>query len=376
MTMTATETLNADLAVQAALTPRFPRLDPAVMHQIIVVLSAHNSNPNGDPAMNNEPRKNPFNDHGIISSVSINRKIRDYAIDKLGGTDGNDILVRRGSVLTSTVYSTFSKAGISVTASIEFSEEERAELIQAGEALPDAFTIDETGVSYDQSLTLKALGAAWKALEAAQTDPDIIEKLKTLIKRKDDKAGQDALKASLEAVKHRAPAVMTEAFFDARVFGYTVPGNAGTLCGPVQVTDFESIAPINILEIQTVATVRHNTSEKDGKGNFGAKSVVDHAVYVGAVHVNPSLAARNGVSAEDLQTVLEGLYYGQSLARSSTRSDVRVEAIVIMTHDSKYGSMPYHVLERRLRVTHDGRYGVSVEFDDTDLNGVTVTVIR
>jgi len=376
MTMTATETFNADLAVQSALNPMFPRLDPAVVHQVIVVLSAHNCNPNGDPAMNNEPRKHPFNERGIISAVSVKRKIRDYADDKLNGSFGNDILVRRGGVLASTVYSTFSKAGISVTASVEFSDEERAELIQAGEALPDAFTIDETGVSYDQSLTLKALGAVWKALETAQTDPDIIEKLKTLIKKKDDKAGQDALKASLEAVRHRIPVVMIQAFLDARVFGYTVPGSARTLCGPVQVTDFESIAPINIVEIQTVTTVRQTTSEKDGRGNFGSKHVVDHAVYVGTVHVNPSLAAETGVSAEDLGTVLEGLYYGQSLARSATRSDVRVEAMIVMTHNSKYGSMPYHQLEKRLKVTHDGLYDVNVEFDTGQLNGVTVTIIR
>lgn len=350
----------------------FPRLDPAVMHQIIVVLSAHNSNPNGDPDMNNEPRQNPFNEHGIISAVSVKRKIRDYVGDKMKDTSGFAIMIRHGEVIAQTVYAALTESGVSVVDRVAFNDDERAEVLALNKALPGAFVVNEHGVSYDNSLNGKALAKIWNVLEAAGTTVDVIDKLKSLTAPKDKKAK----KANREEIAGHGPGVMTTAFFDARVFGFTAAESAGKLCGPVQVTDFESIKPINTLELTSVRVARGETSDKDGSSNFGRKTVVDHAVYVGCVHVNPSQAAKTGVSAEDLKLVLEGLYYGQSLARSAIRSDVRVEALVILTHNSKYGSVPYHHLERRLNVTHDGKYGVEVEFGTDGLTGVSVRIVR
>lgn len=365
------DTRHADITEQLP-TLLFPRLDPAVMHQIIVVLSAHNSNPNGDPDMNNEPRQNPFNEHGIISAVSVKRKIRDYVSDKMGGASGFAIMIRHGEVIAQTVYAALTDAGVSVVERVAFNDDERAELLALNEALPGAFVVNEHGVSYDNSLNGKALAKIWKDLEATEINVDIIGRLKSLTAPKDKKAK----KADREEIAGHGPGVITTTFFDARVFGFTAAESAGKLCGPVQVTDFESVRPINTLELTSVRVARGETSDKDGSSNFGRKTVVDHAVYVGCVHVNPSQAAKTGVSAEDLGLVLEGLYYGQSLARSAIRSDVRVEALVVLTHASRYGSAPYHHLERRLNVTHDGKYGVGVEFDTAELTGVSVCIVR
>lgn len=72
------------------------KLNPAQKHDILYVLSVHNSNPNGDPDADNSPRTNPFTGHGIISDVSVKRKIRDYV-----STKGHSLLIEHGDVIDS-----------------------------------------------------------------------------------------------------------------------------------------------------------------------------------------------------------------------------------------------------------------------------------
>jgi len=347
---------------------QFPKLSPAKMHQVFVVLSVHLSNPNGDPDGANRPRTNPYNEHGIISNASVKRKIRDYVSDKKGDAEGFDLMIRHNDVIATTVYGALRKAGISVSEPTPFSDEERAALLDLAD-LPEAFIVSDTGISYDQSLNARTLTKLWADLSERGVEADLIAKLKAVAAVKGEKADR-------AEVRSKATGVMIKDFYDARMFGYTAPDSAGKLKGPVQITDFESVAPVNIIELAVTRVARGQTSEKDGNSNFGRKEVVDHAVYLGTVHVSPTLAAQNGVTEEDLTLMLEGLYYGQALARSSSRPDVRVEALVVMTHESKYGNMPLHLLEERLKIEHDGLHKVNVTFDASELNNVAVIVVR
>ncbi|MDR6219956.1 CRISPR-associated protein Csd2 [Deinococcus soli (ex Cha et al. 2016)] len=345
----------------------FPTLNPAQMHQVILVLSAHLSNPNGDPEADNAPRLNPFSNHGIISNASIKRKARDYVQERYAGQPNMEVFIRHGEVMATVANTALRDAGVKVGQSVTFTTDDIATLLDND--LPDALQASETGLVYDGTMKKKEQTALLNRLKDNAVEEDLINRLESLMTTKAERSDR-------EDVQRQAGPVMARRFWDARLFGFTAPDSAGKTRGPVQMTDAESIAPVNIIDQTVTRVARSASSEKDGTSNFGRRSVVDHAVYVATAFVNPRLAAQQGVTEADLTAFLEGLWYGQDVARSSARPDVRVEALVILTHDHPYGNAPYHRLRERLHIEHDGREGVTVTFNDADLDGVHVHIVQ
>ena len=346
----------------------FPTLDPQRKHHIFYVVSAHNSNPNGDPVADNAPRTNPYSGHGLISSASIKRKVRDYIGEKYANVEGMDIFIKHEDVMSTVAAAALSKAGLQLGVGVSFGDDELGELLDAG--LPDAFDVQGGSVGYNGTLRNAELKKVLNGLAEAGVSEETRQKLQQLTSQKLE--GADRLKLQKDAQP-----VMAQSFIDARLFGYTAPDSAGKTRGPVQITDAESLEPVNLVEQTMTRVARSQPSEKEGHGNFGRRTVVDHAVYVATAHVNPALAKRQGVTSEDLTVLLEGLWYGQEVARSSSRPDVRVQALVIVSHESAYGNMPSHEVERRLSVHAGERHTYRVEYDQADLPaGVSVQIVR
>jgi CRISPR-associated protein Csd2 len=63
-------------------------------HSAVILIEAINSNPNGDPDFGGAPRQDRDTKHGIITDVSIKRKVRD-----VWSLMGLPIFIARGSVL-------------------------------------------------------------------------------------------------------------------------------------------------------------------------------------------------------------------------------------------------------------------------------------
>ncbi|GAA5501120.1 hypothetical protein Dxin01_00851 [Deinococcus xinjiangensis] len=347
---------------------KFPELNPHQKHQIFYVVSAHNSNPNGDPVADNAPRTNPYSGHGVITAASIKRKVRDYIHEKYGDAPGMDIFIKHEDVMATVAAAALSKAGLQLGVGVSFTPDELGELLDAG--LPEAFDVQGESVSYNGTLKNAELKKVMKGLAEAGVSDETRQKLEQLTSQKLEGADRKQL-------QKEARPVMAKSFIDARLFGYTAPDSAGKTRGPVQMTDAESLEPVNLLEQSITRVARSQPGEKEGNGNFGRRTVVDHAAYVATAHVNPALAKLQGVTSEDLTALLEGLWYGQEAARSSSRPDVRVEALVIVSHDSPYGNMPSHEVERRLSVQAGERHSYLVEYDQANLpEGVSVQIIR
>lgn len=71
-------------------------------YEILGLIDARMCNQNGDPAMANMPRQDLETGQGIISSVAIKSRIRDYVktvVDMDEKTENNDILIQHGSNL-------------------------------------------------------------------------------------------------------------------------------------------------------------------------------------------------------------------------------------------------------------------------------------
>lgn len=353
----------------------FIPLDLDHRHDMVLVLSAHMSNPNGDPDGDNSPRINPYDGHGIITGVSIKRKVRDYVQDARQGQAGFRLMVRHGGVIASEVYGAMKDAGVGLVETLALSRAQVDELREHGEILGNAFVLGEQSLNYDKTLRAREVTSLVTRLEAAGVDPALARQVLELGTRKQKDSAQAP---SRTEVYERAGPIMVRECWDSRTFGYTAPDSAGKLRGPVQVADGLSIAPINVVD-QTLTRVARGTStaEKDGTANFARRQVVDHAVYRVPCFYNPTLRASSGLSQEDLTLFVEGLYYGQSLARSSARPDMRVEALVIFSHGNRYGAAPTSRLNAAVEIRHSGHEHVEVSVNRTGIpDQIGIQVLR
>lgn len=68
-------------------------------YDFVLLFEVTNGNPNGDPDAGNLPRLDPETNHGLVSDVSLKRKIRNYVELAHRGEDGRHIYVEDGSIL-------------------------------------------------------------------------------------------------------------------------------------------------------------------------------------------------------------------------------------------------------------------------------------
>jgi CRISPR-associated protein Csd2 len=68
-------------------------------YDIVFLFDVTNGNPNGDPDAGNLPRLDPETNHGLVSDVSLKRKIRNYTELAKGAEPGYRIYVQEGSIL-------------------------------------------------------------------------------------------------------------------------------------------------------------------------------------------------------------------------------------------------------------------------------------
>ena len=71
-------------------------------HDFVILFDVQDGNPNGDPDAGNQPRMDPETMQGIVTDVSLKRKVRDY-VDVAGGDESRyKIYVQRETYLTET----------------------------------------------------------------------------------------------------------------------------------------------------------------------------------------------------------------------------------------------------------------------------------
>src|SRR5690606_11698722 len=76
-----------------------PMTTLANRHEFVLLFDVKNGNPNGDPDAGNLPRIDQETQHGLVSDVSLKRKIRNYAEVARGGEPGFRIYVQESSIL-------------------------------------------------------------------------------------------------------------------------------------------------------------------------------------------------------------------------------------------------------------------------------------
>jgi CRISPR-associated protein Csd2 len=149
---------------------------------------------------------------------------------------------------------------------------------------------------------------------------------------------------------------MCQTFFDVRMFG-AVMSTGTALCGrvqgPLQITFSRSVNRILSQEhgLTRVTQTREADIAEGQTTEMGSKHAIPYGLYTGYGHFSAPLAARTGVTTEDLEMFWRAFTIMFEHDRASGRGEVALRGLYVFSHADKFGSAPAHELFDRIRVT-------------------------
>ncbi|MDR3368447.1 type I-C CRISPR-associated protein Cas7/Csd2 [Rhodoferax sp.] len=293
-------------------------------YDFVLIFDVKDGNPNGDPDAGNMPRLDAESGHGLVTDVSLKRKVRNFVglvkeQDEREPVDGEkrfEIYVREKAILNHQNQRAYSALNLAVA------QEEQAQ----------------------------------EATETEATDAKKKKPAKEKRKGSADEVGQ-------------ARKWMCQNFFDVRTFGAVMSTgvNCGQVRGPVQLTFARSVEPIVALEhsITRMAVATEAEAEKQQGDNrtMGRKHTVPYGVYVAHGFVSSFLAKQTGFGDDDLELVFQALAQMFEHDRSAARGEMSTRGLYVFKHDSELGNAPAHALFDRLKVEPKAEGEVARSFD-------------
>lgn len=283
----------------------------------VLVFSADNANPNGDPGDDNRPRTDPYTKRGLITDVCIKRKIRNRVEMIKALADGYDIWVRSGTYLRETLGNAIG---------LIRKEDDYANL--KDDKLKESY---ERRRICEKFFDIRTFGGVLTADSGSgEEDDETKEDQKPSKAKKNEKA-----KSKVSQIR-----------------------------GPVSIQYAKSVAPIFAEDdqITRVCQTRPDKNPDPQKrkpidiGEMGRKKRVPFAVYVAKGSVSVRLAEGEkgtGFSEEDLKVLKEALktlFVGDESAARPAGSMV-VQKLFFFTHKDKDGDEPVHRTLDRVKIS-------------------------
>ncbi|MCY4110533.1 MAG: type I-C CRISPR-associated protein Cas7/Csd2 [Chloroflexi bacterium] len=290
-------------------------------HDFVLLFDVTDGNPNGDPDAGNLPRVDPETMHGLVTDVSLKRKVRDWVDASRGDEARFKVYVQKeGEALNAKHRRAYETLGLKPTGT----KQARGEVDQARDWMCANF------------FDIRLFGAV--------------------------------MSTGVNCGQVRGPVQLTF----ARSLDPVVPLDLSIT--RVAVTREE--------DAQIVAAEDGSDGAASGKQTeMGRKSLVPYGLYRTHGFFNPSFAAKTGVDADDLTLFWKALEMMWDLDRSSSRGLMACRGLCVFSHASKLGDAPAHTLFERVNVARSGNgqapraFGdYAVDVDDADLPaGVTLT---
>jgi len=264
-------------------------------YDFVLLFDVKDGNPNGDPDAGNLPRLDAETGHGLVTDVSLKRKVRNFiGFTKVTGEGasepGFDIYVREKAVLERTHRTAY-----------------------------------------------KAIGA-----EAELAD--------------DGKKGRKGSADSVEKARKWMCANFFDVRTFGAVMSIGV--NCGQVRGPVQLTFARSIDPVIAQEhsITRMAVATEAEAEKQDGDNrtMGRKHTVPYGLYRSHGFVSSFLAKQTGFSDDDLEIFFQSLEQMFEHDRSAARGEMSTRGLYVFKHATELGNAPAHALFDRLTVDRSG----------------------
>ena len=255
--------------------------NPGLRHDFVLLFDVTDGNPNGDPDAGNMPRLDPETNQGLVTDVSLKRKVRDYVQVSTGGEAPFAIYVQKDGSALNTKH---------------------------GEAY-------------------KATGLTSKG--AKQPADDINRAREWMCKRYYDVRAFGA--------------VMTTGVNCGQVLGPIQMTFARSL-DPIVALDL-SITRVAVTREEDRVQATDEEEQRQGKTTeMGRKPVVPYGLYLSHGFVTPSHAAKTGFSEADLTLFWEALVNMFELDHSASRGMMACRGLFVFTHENPLGNAPAHRL--------------------------------
>lgn len=298
-----------------------PHIDPERRHDFVLLFDVQDGNPNGDPDAGNLPRIDPETMQGLVTDVSIKRKVRDWVDLARGQEERFKIYVQnRGDALNTLHQRAYTALNIKSTGA----KQKREDVDQARKWMCDNF--------YD----VRTFGAV--------------------------------MTTGVNCGQVRGPIQITF----ARSKDTVVPLDI-------------SITRVAVTKPEDAVVTTTEGGEQSGKTTeMGRKALVPYGLYQAQGFVIPAFAKQTGFSAEDLALFWEALGQMWDIDRSASRGMMACRGVYVFTHENSLGNAPAHklfervVVERREGVDAPRGFGdYEVIVDEGELpDGITLTRIH
>jgi CRISPR-associated protein Csd2 len=286
-------------------------------YEFVLLFDVTRGNPNGDPDAGNLPRLDPETNHGLVSDVSLKRKVRNYVEFARAGMERFNIYVQESSILNE----------------------------QHRKAYKDVRPNDKK-VDTDKALNPKD-----------DKEHDAIVKF-MCTNFFDVRTFGAVMSTKINAGQVRGPVQMTFAESVEPI----VP----------QEISITRMAATNEAEKKQ----RNEGAEEDGQDRtdnrtMGRKHIVPYGLYRAHGFISAKLAERTGFSEEDLELLLQALASMFDHDHSAARGEMSSRRLIVFRHENAMGNAPAHSLFDRVRIGRniDGRFR---EVDDKGIGNYPV----
>ncbi len=279
-------------------------------HDFVLIFDVTNGNPNGDPDAGNLPRLDPETNHGLVSDVSLKRKIRNYVELAQEGQPGQHIYVQEGSILN---------------------EMHRKAYV--------ALRPDDPKAAKDTKLNPK-------------DDAEAVNLRSWMCANFFDVRSFGAVMSTgINCGQVKGPVQMTFASSVEPIL-------------PVEIT-VTRMAATNEAE-KKKSTEGSDGDQRSDNRTMGRKHIVPYGLYVAHGFISAKFAERTGFSEADLALLFEALKSMFEHDRSAARGEMTTRRLIAFRHESALGNAPAHQLFERIRI---GR-AVDGEFRPLDDKGL------
>jgi len=373
-------------------------LNPNVRHDFVLLFDVVDGNPNGDPDGGNMPRTDVETSQGLVTDVSLKRKIRNYVATyaEYEATEAEQarlkIFVEHRGVLNDQIRRAYVAENIPVGKSAKEMVKDAnvlASLRELKAFLPNAFTfVDNDEDSSEVDATLEYSGELsedeLKGFYGLEEVTELFNQTKAL-----SKFIKDLVKKAGKPEKNRANAEkaqkwMCQNFYDVRMFGAVMSTglNAGQVRGAMQLTFARSIDPVQPQDLAITRVAVTDAKDREKLQTMGRKTMIPYGLFRGHGFYSPHLASQTGVNEKDLELFWEALVKMWEFDRSASRGMMAPRGLYVFSHENKLGNAPVHKLFERIHIAPLQNQGIvprqfsdyEVVVQDEDLPaGITLT---
>lgn len=268
-------------------------------YDFVLLFDVARGNPNGDPDAGNMPRLDPETNHGLVSDVSLKRKIRNYVELAKGGVDGHHIYVQEAAILNDQHKKAYKALRPDEEKAIDAAKQLNAKSEDEERAL--------TRFMCQNFFDIRTFGAV--------------------------------MSTKINAGQVRGPVQLTFA----------------TSSEPIlpQEISITRMAATNEAEKKQRAEGSEEGNDRTENRTMGRKYIVPYALYRAHGFVSAKLAERTGFTQDDLDLLFEALCNMFEHDHSAARGEMSTRKLVVFKHDSALGGAPAHALFDRVRVSRN-----------------------